>query len=161
MKPKTKTVEISGTRYQLRKMAPDRGSWILMRMISASINAGGDQATAPTNGEGAENPIPVPTGEELVRAVAFAAFLRGLDYETHSFVQKACLTVCSRLENSNGTELPMPIVNDSGAWAIAEIRDDISLVMRLEVEALVWNLSDFFAAGGLKSLSGNQAPQTA
>lgn len=161
MKSKTKVVEVSGTSYQLRKMAPDVGSYILMRMIAAGINAGGDQNNPPSNAEATENPIPVPTGEELVRAVAFAAFLRGLDYETHSFVQKACLATCSRLEDSSGSALPMPIVNDAGVWAIPEIRDDISLVMRLEVEALVFNLTDFFEAGGLNALAGKQASQTA
>lgn len=158
MTSKTKILELSGARYQLRKFFPDVGSFILMQMIGAGIKSGniaggGDSAESDTVRAAATD----LHGEDMVRAVAFAAFLRGLDYEMHRFMQLKCLSTCSRLEDKEGTEIPMPIVNDSGVWAISEIRDDMALVMRLEVEALVFNFSDFFEQGGLNALVGNQA----
>lgn len=163
MLEKTKIVEIDGTRYQLRRMAPDVGSFILMRMIAAGV------AAAEGSGDGGQKrgkatPKPEvdrkkPTGEELVRQVAFAALLRGLDFPTHQLIQLNALAVCSRLENNAGTgELPMPIVNHAGEWAIHDIRDNVTLVMRLEMEALVFNLSHFFEAGGLSNAAGIAAP---
>ena len=165
MTPKTKIIELSGTRYQLRKMAPDVGSFILMAMIGAGIKAsnmgGGTNADDPhaSTEKAAENlPTAEPKGEEVVRATAFSAFLGGLDFEMHRFIQVRCLSVCSRMEGTDGSEVPMPIVSEAGRWAIPEIQDDISLVMRLEVEALVFNLSPFFASGGLNAMVGSQVP---
>lgn len=160
MSAKTKIVELSGARYQLGKMAPDVGSFILMSMIGAGIkagNLGGESSqTPPQGGRAAETVSAEPRGEDMVRAVAFAAFLRGLDYEQHRFIQQKCLAICSRMEGE--PEMPMPIVSGT-TWAIPEIRDDISLVMKLEIEALVFNLSDFFDAGGLNTImAGSQVP---
>lgn len=160
VKEKTRIVEIGGTNYQFRKMLPEIGSYLLMKLLSAGFNAqGGANLENPhANSEAAAQPDAdkrEPSGEKLVRAVAFAAFLRGLDFESHRFVQRACLAVCSRMEERNGSgALPMPLMNDSGAWAIPEIRDDIPLIMKLELEALAFNLSDFFEQGGLNALAG-------
>lgn len=165
MKLKTKIVDISGTHYQIRKLAPDVGSYILGHAISAiatkaATKGGQSPQNAQDNIGGATAPetaaVSESSAEDLARAVALATF-GGLDFELHRFVQQKCLAVCSRMECTEGSDVPMPIVNDSGQWAIPEIRDDLSLVMKLEVEALVFNLSDFFAGGGLNALTGSQA----
>lgn len=154
MKPKTKIVTIDSSRYEIRKLPPDVGSYILMQIIGAGISA------SSTGGSPVETPTQAQTeklsGEDMVRAMTFAAFLRGLDYDKYCFVQSKCIAACSRMEDRGGTELPMPIVNDSGQWAIPEIKDNLSLVVQLTVETLVFNLSDFFAEGGLASLAGSR-----
>lgn len=161
MKAKTKIVEIAGTRYQVRKLAPDVGSYILGHAISAvaakAASKGGEAPQKPAGAAETETAaMSESTAEDLVRAVALASF-SGLDFETHKFVQQKCLGVCSRMEGPDGQEVPMPIVSDSGQWAIPEIRDDMTLVMRLEIEAMVFNLTDFFAGGGLNVLAGSRA----
>ncbi len=153
MKQKTKNVEIDGTKYQIRRFLPDVGSYLLMRIIGAGIKTDAGDATNSASGKEVVRGE-VPGGEDLARAVIFAAFLRGLDFETHCFVQAQCLAVCARLEGPDG--LPMPIVNAAGVWAIHEIKDDTPLVLRLETEALVFNFTDFFAGGGLNALAGAQ-----
>lgn len=165
MKAKTKIIEIAGTRYQVRKLAPDVGSYISFLILGASLktgNLGGDTKNVGFSDEMAAVPEPAAAsesiGDELVRAVAFRAFLGGLNYEMHSFVQQKCLAVCSRMESRDGVELPMPITTDSGQWAIPEIRDDITLVVRLELESLAFSCASFFAGGGLNALAGNPAP---
>lgn len=151
--PKTKIVELNGVRYQIRKMLPNVGSFILMKMLAAGMTA------AQNLGGGESNQKPADagalSGENLVRGLVFAAS-QIFDFETHAFVQKSCISVCSRMEGD--PELPMPIVNDSGVWAIPEIRDDIALVMNLETEALIFNLSSFFDQGGMKSITGAASP---
>jgi hypothetical protein len=161
MKPKTKTVEIGDAKYQIRKLSPDIGSFILMQSIRAAMKSG-NMAGAPSGGTQAVEEVPEAerNPEDIVRAVANAAFLGGFDFETHRFVQTSCLAACSRLEIAEapgGVEIPMPIVNSFGAWAILEIRDDVALVMRLAVECMVFNFSDFFSEGGLAMLAGTQA----
>lgn len=152
---KTKVVELSGRRYLLRRMSPEIGSYVLMQIVGGltkALTSGGEPTTNESIGKsgGAAEKL---RGEEFMRAVALPAF-RGLDFDTHKFIQTKCVAACSRLEGD--PEMPMPIVSDSGQWAIPEIRDDMSLVMRLEVESLVFNLAPFFEAGGLNMLAGNQ-----
>jgi hypothetical protein len=153
MKQKTKVVEIDGTKYQIRRFLPDVGSYLLMRIIGAGIK--GDAGDSGNSAERKEATGEVPSGEELARAVIFAAFLRGLDFDTHQFVQQHCMQVCARLEGPDS--LPMPLVNAGGVWAIKDVQDDTALVMRLQVEALTFNFTDFFATGGLNALAGAQS----
>lgn len=155
---KTKIVEVNGTRYQLGKFTPDAGSYILMRILGASIltgdKAGPSQQASP-------QPDVKPKGEDLVRATTFAAFLRGLSFEDHSFIQSKCLACCCRVEeHEQGGEIPMPLVNVSGQWAIQELKDDIPTIMKLEMEVLVFNLAGFFDQGGMNAMAG-MPPQPA
>ena len=135
MSQKTKQVEVNGQLYQIRKLRANVGSFILTRILAAGISA------ASVGGK--------PT-DDLLKAV-FTAFLRGLDFDTFSFIQNNCLAAVSRMTDSgDGNLVPMPIVSDSGVFAVPEIADNLSLVMGLTVQSLLFNLSDFFDAGGLK-----------
>ena len=136
MKPKTKIVTIDGQRYQIRKLRPNVGSYILTRILAAGISAGTLEMGDKPN-------------KSLLMAV-FVAFLKGLDFEGFSFIQNNCLAVVGKLTDmGNGSEAPMPIVADSGIYAYPEIAENLSLVMSLTVQSLLFNLSDFFEGGGL------------
>lgn len=160
MKEKSKIVEIDGTRYQVRRLMPDVGSHILSTILTAGLRGARGMSSAeeasPSVGEQkAEPPV-----EDVVRVMVLAA-CGEMDFATRRFIQTKCLAVCSRMESANdGPELPMPIVNDAGVWAITEIRDNLSLVLRLEMEALVFNLSDFLEKGGMKSLLETRTSKT-
>jgi len=82
----------------------------------------------------------------------FAAFLRGLDFDTFSFIQNNALSVIARLDRGNDGDMPMPIVSDSGVFADMNVADDLSLTMALTIQSLIFNLSSFFSAGGLNNL---------
>jgi hypothetical protein len=155
MNEKTKIVEIGGQRYQIRRFAPNVGSYILMQMIGAGLK-GQNFSEAPPAGSASapSSSAAEPNGEDTVRAIVFAAFLRGLEYDMHNFVQNKCLAICALMKEHEGTELPVPLTNGS-EW-VPEIRDDMQLVMKLEVEAMVFNFSDFFAEGGLNALAGKR-----
>ena len=138
---KTKIVEVSGQRYLLRKMRPNVGSYILTRVLAAGLSAG-------IVAEGG-----VPSNSFL--AAVFTSFLRGLDFETFSFIQNNCLSVIGKLQDpGDGTEVPMPIVADSGVFADEAITSNLMIVMELTVQSLLFNLSDFFDGGGLKAILG-------
>ena len=148
LKPKTKTVEVDGQKYLIRKLSANVGSFILARVLAAS--AGGIVASK----EGEQN--------STIMASMFAAFLRGLTFEDFSFIQNHCLAVVARLETSAGSpEVPMPIVTDTGVFAIAEVGDDLPLVMNLTIQSLLFNLSDFFDLTGLSAaLAGKPSAST-
>lgn len=145
MKTKTKEIQIGDNSFQLRKLDPEAGSFILMRMIGAlqsGVAASTGEANATPTGE-------VPSGEDMVRAVAFGAFFRGLDFEMYRFVQKHCLACVSVLKG----DAPIPIVSDGGAWVATEVDSgDVAAIMRLTVEVLVFNFADFFDQGGFGSI---------
>lgn len=155
LKPKTKTVDIDGTRYQLRRMGPDVGSFILMKFMGAMAQR--MSTAAPAAQEATEPDSAIATNEDIVRGIAVAGMSGAFDLETHSLIQRECLMTVSRLEDKDGTELPMPIMNSSGAYAVPEVKEDIALVLRLQMEALVFNLSSFFEQGGLNALAEGRA----
>ena len=137
MSVKTKIVEVDGTRYQLRKLRPNVGSYILTRMLAAGVSTGA-LGSAP---------------KDSLLMVVFGAFLRGLDFDTFSFIQNNCLAVVGVMKQAgDGNEVPMPLSSDSGAFAYPEVADNLPLVMNLTVQSLMFNLSDFFEEGGLKTV---------
>jgi hypothetical protein len=150
VKEKLKTVTLDGTEYLVGPLPTDAGSFILMRLMGAGLSGG--SLGKPVEDTPAEAEAVAPTGEELVRAVCFAAFMRGLSFDDLKFVQRECMKVTSRWEAPTGQRLPMPVMSSTGQWAIPEVGGDIGLVTRLTMEVLVHNLSDFFSMGGLGSL---------
>jgi hypothetical protein len=156
LREKTKVVEINGTRYQLRRLAADIGSFILMRLISAAVERA---AQAPESIVEPDKDMSASTGEEKARTVAAGAMLGSADFEFHRFVQQRCLAACARLETppQGGAEIPMPLMTAAGAWAVPEIEQDISVVMRLTIEVLVFNFSDFFDQEGMKAFGAPSA----
>jgi hypothetical protein len=139
---KTTVVEINGQRYQLRKLLPDVGSYIYMKMMGVLLTASADAQATPDADENA----PKPTEQDKARMLCTLAFMRGLSYEDLKFAQRQCMQATSRIEASpTGTDITIPIMNDFGRWAIPEIADDISLVNNITTESLVFSLSSFFS----------------
>lgn len=147
MKEKTKIVTLDDVRYQVSRFRPDVGTFILMRLMGAVVKAGAENASnAPTSAEGAEPPSP----QDVARMVCGAALMGNVDQEFHQYVQRQALVLCSRLEQHEGTETPIPI--STATELLPDIADDFGLVMRLTMECLVFNFSDFFAQGGMRAL---------
>jgi hypothetical protein len=150
---KYKYVTIGETQYRVGRLTPAQGSFILGQIMSANLkrmqDLRGIRDAAPST-----DVITPADPEGLVRAASMAAFLGGLDLDTHTKIQQLCLAQCSEMQPSpNGGEPPpMPIATADGTL-VPHISNDVVLVMRLEMEVLVFNLTDFFAQGGLNSLT--------
>lgn len=141
MTEKTKLVTVRDRQYQLRKMLPDVGSFIYLRMIGAVYN----NKVAQDSGEAQPaEPEVKPKPEETARLVCGVAFMRGLSFEDLQFTQRHAMMVVSLMEDMAGTLTPMPVMTDSGKWANPELKDDAALVQELTMEALVFNLAGFF-----------------
>jgi hypothetical protein len=144
-KPKTQVVTLGEQRFQIGRLRPDAGSFILGRLIGEAQKASADvprETSAPIQPD-----APAQSGEDTARALCGLFFTRNADFELYSFIQKHAVSVCARLEVVGGAEAPIPLVNASGQWAIPEVRDDIGIVSRLTTEVLVFNFADFFGQG--------------
>lgn len=160
MSTKTKIIVIGDARYQIGFLSSEDGSFILMKVMNALREAIMRDAKKTEDIEAGEEDANVSdnrTPEEKTRTIVMGFMTTGgmQDIETHRFIQRKCMSVCSRMETTDGQELPMPIANQYGV-TLPEVRDNISVVMKLEIEVLVFNLSSFFAGGGMGALGGSQ-----
>jgi hypothetical protein len=157
---KTKDVEISGKHYRLGRFTAQDGSFILQQLMAASFK-GVDFSALPTPPPDATEPEPDTTSpEDKVRRLLMGLQLRGgLDYDAHCFIQRKCLAVCSRLEEHEGAAAIAIRISTADGVVLPDIANDMPLVMRIEMETLVFNLSSFFAAGGMSALAGDRPPK--
>ncbi len=64
-------------------------------------------------------------------------------------LQKDCLKVCSELLPAG----PAKVMNDNGTWGVDGIENSTKLALTLTVQALMWNLTDFFDESLLQALA--------
>ena len=152
---KFKFVTVGATDYRIGRLTPAAGSFILGQIMSANLkrmetirSLGQRQDSEP-----APEPATPPDPEGIVRAASMGAFLGGMDLATHTQIQHLCLSVCAEMQGQNGQPaMPIPISTADGTL-LPQIANDVVLVMRLEMEVLVFNLADFFAQGGLTAFT--------
>jgi hypothetical protein len=156
---RTKIVPLSGKKYHLRRLPPEVGSFIFMRMLGVSMRAAqseAERAPAPKYASKLDTkpakPEPEPeaklSGEMRVRALSFAVFSGGISFEDFQFIQLSCMKVVGRIDVNAGVEFPMPVMTDSGQWVDEELADNPGLVMQLTTEVLVFCFADFFGESG-------------
>ena len=68
--------------------------------------------------------------------------------EDFTALQKDCLKVCYEVLPAGLT----PVIGANGRWGIIGVDTDTGLILRLTIEALLFNLLGFFNDGGLSSL---------
>jgi hypothetical protein len=138
VKQSTKILEIDGTSYQIGRFRLELASYILGRLFRAIPRTADTAAeTAPREPQGK------PAADDIARAMIGAGLFGDMDRATRAEIQNECMRVCSRMEN----DLPVPLSNGKDL-----IVDDLGLVLRLEMETLVFNLTPFFNSGGMKVL---------
>lgn len=151
MQARSKVVELKGLSFELRRLLPEVGSFIFMRMMGMNMRMAQEnaeraapklerQVELPTETAEPDEPI---SGELRVRALAFSVFAGGIAFDDFKFIQSACLKSVSR---KNDAGLYMPIMSDGGVWTGdgKEVRDDVGLVMQLTTEVLIFCFADFF-----------------
>ena len=148
MKDKTKTVELAGERWELRRMTPAVGSYIWQRLMAANVKAQSVNATTqPVVADAAENErlekaLAEITPEQKLRTVCAIACMY-MTYEDLQFMQTAAMRVTSVMQSTGGTPLPMPVMQDDGRGLLAMLEESPALVTQLMTEVLVFNLASF------------------
>lgn len=151
MKQSTKILEIDGTRYRIARFRLEVASYILGRLFRAIARPGAGQAEAEADVKVSNIK---PSAEEIARAMIGAGLFGDMDRATRAEIQGECMRVCSRMED----ELPVPLSNGKDL-----IIDDLGVVLRLEMETLVFNLTPFFESGGMKVMdqpAASSSPRT-
>ena len=153
MQTRSKVVEASGRKFQVRRLPPDTGSFIFMRMLGVSMRmtaSAAEEKKQPIQSESSEEAKKTSEsvdGEAQVRALAFVVFSGGISFEDFKFIQNNCMKVVSVVEEREGVIFPLPIMNDAGIWTAegASVENDVGLVMKLTTEVLILCFADFFA----------------
>jgi hypothetical protein len=115
-------------------------------MFKAQMEAGAGIAESAEDIKAAEA-APQATPEQRLRGMCGIAFMH-LSFADTEFMQTAAMKVISRVEVLAGVATPMPVMDDSGRYAIEDVANDPFLVTRLTVEALVFSLAPFLAESG-------------
>lgn len=130
IKEKFKNVTISERKWIIGKFDALTGSYIAAKLMSTAL---------PGNMEQQMNIPNLPKGR---------SFMSRDDFRE---LQTECLKVC--YEDLAAGKAPVIGAND--AWGVANIEDDMVLVISLTLHALVFNVSDFFQGNALQDLLGS------
>ena len=152
--PRVKSLELDGQKFEVRRLPPEVGSFILMRMMGVQMRDSAakaetiPQAAAPS--EAPASPAPEISGEMRVRTLSFIVFSGAISFDDFKFIQQHCMQCVALVKDAAGETFPMPIVSDGGVWTKdgKEIAENVGLVMKLTTEVLVLCFADFFDAGG-------------
>ncbi len=126
LKQKTKNIEVGGKTYQLTKMDARTGSYVAFKAAGVLAPAMGSSA-------------------------AIASALTGMPRKDFDELQSLLLKTVNRLvEAPNGQQLPEPVLTAKGDFVDAELGYDVISVIKLTVEALMFNVGGFFGEAGLK-----------
>lgn len=121
-----KIVKVQGREFEIRAFDAMTGSYIAFTILQKVLPFGDGEVT----GDG------LPKGREMMSKKEFIA------------LQRDCLSVV-------GEVLPArvaPVLNPNGSWGVADMADNTALVLTLTIQALIFNISGFFAGDGLKDL---------
>ena len=123
----TKDVEIGESRYQVGRFKARDGSWVLAQILTKMLPA---------------------AIESSLQGSGLAANRAQISEEEFASIQAIALSVCRRYENN----IPMPVFPRPDTWAIKDLEYDLVTVMRLTIEALVFNITPFFKGNGLAQM---------
>jgi hypothetical protein len=64
------------------------------------------------------------------------------------------LKIVSEIKLVGSVEAPVPLMLPDGRWGVEDVDTDTSTILSLTVNALIFNVSDFFQEAALKDLTG-------
>jgi hypothetical protein len=127
IKEKFKYIELDGRKWVIGKMDARTGSYIAAKLMVSAL---------PAAMEAQLNLPNMPKGRSFMSKEEF--------YE----LQNECLRVCYQ-------DLPAgkaAVISDNDAWGVADVEDDMVLVISLTVHALLHNVKGFFEGNAFKDL---------
>lgn len=136
-----KEFEVGGRKFQVKRFDALTGSYIaftLFEKILPVIMGNKDQFI------GSKTPdVSADKFSEMLPSTFFK-----MSREDFTALQKDCLKVCYEVLPAGLT----PVIGANGRWGIIGVDTDTGLILRLTIEALLFNLLGFFKEGGLSSL---------
>ena len=136
-----KEFEVGGRKFQVKRFDALTGPYIaftLFEKILPVIMGNKDQFI------GSKTPdVSADKFSEMLPSTLFK-----MSREDFTALQKDCLKVCYEVLPAGLT----PVIGANGRWGIIGVDTDTGLILRLTIEALLFNLLGFFKEGGLSSL---------
>jgi hypothetical protein len=158
MNVRTKQVDIASRRFELRRLPPEVGSFILFRLMGASMRMSAERPAPTKKADAADEAstdeaIKNMTGADRIRALAFAVFSGGMSFDDFKFVQQSCMRAAAVLVERGGQAFPMPLMLDNGDWTpdAEELSGEPGTVNNLVMEVLIHSLASFFETSGQSS----------
>lgn len=133
LKQKTKVIEAGGVKYRLGKMDARSASYLAMK--AAAVIA---PALSSVKGMNKQDAI-----------TAAANALPSMPREEFDEIQTMLLRTVVKLVETNGVDMPVPVIKADGSFADEDLCYDAPTVMQLSVQALMFNIGDFFQGAGL------------
>ena len=135
-----KTVEIQGRKFTIRTFDAFTGAYIAFTLMEKMLPMGMEEKVVNTlKAEGKNTELMLPQSRALMTKGEFNSFVRD------------CLSVAS--EQLKGRDCP--VLNKNGSWGVADIENNTMLVILLVINALLFNVADFFTDDGLKDLTSS------
>lgn len=133
LKQKTKVIEAGGVKYRLGKMDARSASYLAMKAAAVI-------APALSNVKGMNK-------QDAITAAANA--LPSMPREEFDEIQTMLLRTVVKLVETNGVDMPVPVIKADGSFTDEDLCYDAPTVMQLSVQALMFNIGDFFQGAGL------------
>lgn len=133
LKQKTKVIEAGGVKYRLGKMDARSASYLAMK--AAAVIA---PALSTVKGMNKQDAI-----------TAAANALPSMPREEFDEIQTMLLRTVVKLVETNGVDMPVPVIKADGSFTDEDLFYDAPTVMQLSVQALIFNIGDFFQGAGL------------
>lgn len=133
-----KDIEINGRKFRLNKLNARTGSFMLVNMIGILT-----PLIKNVKKESLKN-----MNLEDVNITEIAEQLSDIPETKFRYIQDNLLQIISELLPAGG----QPILTKDLTWGVLNIEFDMSLVMNLTIQSLVFNLSGFFGESLLASL---------
>ena len=130
IKEKFKYIELGGRKWVIGKFDALTGSYIATKLMSSALPSGMEKQM-----EG----VPLPKGRSFMSREEFME------------LQIECLKVC--YEDLKAGKAP--VMGANNAWGVADVDDDMVLVMSLTIHVLIHNVAGFFEEGKLQDLIGS------
>lgn len=123
-----KTFEHDGRTFRIGKFDAMTGSYIVYKLMAGALPMGMGDIVG----------IPMPQNNQVMGKKEFFD------------LQADCLKVCVEMLPAG----PAPVLNENGTYGVEDAENNVPLIMMLTIQALIWNVKDFFTAELLTSMSG-------
>ena len=131
-----KDVDVNGRKFRIGKFDALEGSYMLFKILSVISPLLSNKSVQNEAGE-------VNYSEMLLG-------ITSLSKSDFKEIQLSCLKICSEHLAAGFA----PVINENGSYGVIGIERDTAAVINLTVQALMFNVSDFFAGSPLSSLTG-------
>lgn len=122
-----KKIKFDGRDWRIDKFDAMTGSYIAYKLIGENLPMGIKIDGIPK----------APAGSKIMSKADFIE------------LQTDCLKVCYEILDAG----PSPVMNDNGSWGVEGVENNAKLALALTVNALVWNIADFFDESLLQTLA--------